>query len=900
MQPTITITLDGREVSGQPGMTVLELAEESGVDIPTLCHHPRLTSMGACRVCLVEDERNGSLVASCVAPIAPGMVINTLSDKVLESRRTIVKLMLASHPDACLVCNKGNRCQLRKIASDLDIGAVDLQRIPQLASIVEANPFMERDLSKCILCARCIRACQDLVVEGAIDYFRRGFTTVPTTLGDLPLEESECSFCGTCVALCPTGALMEKEGAYRGTAQTVVQTTCPYCGCGCSMGLEVKDNRVVRVVPGKEDTPNTGTLCIRGSYGCDFVHSPERLFTPWARRDSGLEEVSWDEALHIVASRFKRIKDEYGGDSLAVLGSSRCTNEENYLLQRLARSVLGTDNIDNGGRLYNAASRVGLGSTLGFSGTTNHLSDLEQSDLIFVVGADPGSSAPAVGYAIKRAVKQRGATLLLADPRRIGLVLFAHLWLRPTVGTDVALLNGLARVITEEGLVDEEFVGRRTDNLSAYVESLKEYTPDRVEGATGVPALEITTAGRLYARASRAAIVFGTGITQHRGGTDGVRALANLALLTGNIGRRGGGVYALQRENNGQGACDMGMLPGFLPGYHSLAEATARRQFEERWGADLPARPGLTALEIMQQAQEGNIRGMYIVGENPMVSFPDSSLIGKSLASLEFLVVQDMFLTETARQADVVLPAASFAERDGTFTSFEGTVRKVQKAIDPPGESLPDWEIVLRVAERMGAPMPYSSPQDVLDEIADCCRLPAYSSYEGVDQVDPEARSLDRAESTASRGVGRMHGGQFAEGFARFCPVEYVPPARAQREYPLTLLGGAIPEHFGTGSRSSRSPRLQRFCPEPFVEICEADARELSITAGEKVNLVSAIGRASAVVKVSGSVPEGLLFMPVSFPGTSFSGLLPIVTDPGTGAPSLKACSVRVEKEPGM
>ncbi|MHC1578198.1 MAG: molybdopterin-dependent oxidoreductase, partial [Dehalococcoidia bacterium] len=587
MQP-ITITLDGREISGYPGMTILELARESGVEIPTLCHDDHLSPTGACRVCIVENEQTGALLASCVTPIAPGMVINTHSPRVLEHRRTIIKLMLASHPDSCLVCDKGNRCQLRQIASDLGVGLVELERIPQMVGIQDVNPFIERDLSKCILCAKCIRACQELVVEGAIDYFQRGFMTVPATLNNLPLENSECTFCGTCVALCPTGALTEKDRTYGGTINTTTETTCPFCSCGCSIRLEVKNNKVVRVRPGKKDSVSHGALCVRGSYGYDFIHSPDRLLKPLIKVNGSLEESSWEEALELVATQFQRIKDKYGGDSLAVLGSSKCTNEDNYVLQRFARSVLATNNIDNGGRLYNSASRVGLGSSLSFSGSTNYLSDLEQTGLILVVGADPSVSAPVVGYAIKRAVKQRGAKLLLIDPRQTKLSLFAHLWLRPAVGTDVALVNGLSRVIIDEGLLDEEFVARRTDNFEAFAKSLGSYTLEYVEKATGIASEEMRAAARLYARADRAAIVYGTGITQYTAGADGVKALANLALLTGNIGRKGGGIYALQRENNGQGACDMGTLPNFLPGYRSVADAQARAEFEGRWGVSLP------------------------------------------------------------------------------------------------------------------------------------------------------------------------------------------------------------------------------------------------------------------------------------------------------------------------
>jgi len=886
LQP-ITITLDGREVSGYPGMTILELACESGIEIPTLCHDNNLPLTGACRVCLVENEQNGTLLASCVTPIASGMVINTHSPRVIERRKTIVKLMLASHPDSCLVCDKGNRCQLRQIASDLGIGLVELQRIPQMASIEEVNPFLERDLSKCILCAKCIRACQELVVEGAIDYFRRGFTTIPATLNNVPLENSECTFCGTCVALCPTGALTEQEKAYRGTTQTVVQTTCLFCGCGCSICLEAKDGSVVRVTPGRESSVNKGALCVRGSYGCDFIHSPDRLLKPLVKVNGNFEESPWEGTLELIANQFRRIKDEYGSDSLAILGSSKCTNEENYLLQRFARAVLGTNNIDNGGRLYNSASRVGLGSSLSFSGTTNYLSDLEQTELILVIGADPDSSAPAVSYAIKRAVKQRGVKLLLIDLQQTKLTLFAHLWLRPKVGTDVALINGLARVIIDEGLLDEEFVARRTDNFGAFEESLKKYTPKYVEETTGISAQEIRTAAQLYARASRAAIIYGTGITQHVTGTDGVRALANLALLMGNIGRKGGGVYALQRENNGQGACDMGTLPKFLPGYQSVTDAEARKKFEERWGTSLPAEAGLTALEIMEQVKKGKIKGMYIVGENPVSSFPNSRLIAEILASLDFLVVQDMFLTETAKLAKVVLPAASFAEKDGTFTNFEGRVNKVRKAIEPVGESLPDWQIIMRLADKMGYPLPFSSLQDVVNEIEEL--VPSYEAY----------AESERQDELAYGEAGRTYGSQLLKGFARFSPVEYTPQARERKsDYPFTLLTGTILYHFGTGNRSSRAWRLRKFFPQSFVEICESDARKLGVDEGEKVKVISTVGDVTAMVKITDTLPEGTLFMPVSFPETPVNALFDIVLDPETKSPSLKACRVKIEKIP--
>jgi predicted molibdopterin-dependent oxidoreductase YjgC len=464
------------------------------------------------------------------------------------------------------------------------------------------------------------------------------------------------------------------------------------------------------------------------------------------------------------------------------------------------------------------------------------------------------------------------------------------------VGTDVALINGLAKVIIDEGWLDEEFVTRSTDDFKSFGQGLEEYTAEYVEGITGVSGRQIHAAASLFAGVSQTAIVYGTGITQYVTGTDGVKALANLALLTGNVGRKRGGIYALQRENNGQGACDMGTLPMFLPGYQSVVDDQARMKFEESWGVSSPPESGLTALEMMQQAQKGKIKGMYIVGENPALSFPNSRLVTEILASVDFLVVQDMFLTETAKLANVVLPAASFAEKDGTFTNFEGRVQKVQKAIAPLGESLPDWEIILRLADKIGVPMPYSSPQQVMDEIVDTCQLATYTSYEGNGRAEPEAQNLYRAESSSHTGVGRIHGGHFPTGFARFCPVPYIPPPKSKKGYPFTLLTGGMPNHFGTGSRSSRSMRLKRFSPEAYVEICESDAKRLAITEGEKVKVISPVGEVTTTARIANTLPQRMLFMPVSYPETPVNGLFDIVLNPETKAPSLKACSVKIER----
>ncbi|MDY6892366.1 MAG: formate dehydrogenase subunit alpha [Chloroflexota bacterium] len=889
---TITITLNGKEVSGYPGTTILELARESGIEIPTLCHDPYLAPIGACRICLVEDERSGRLSASCVTPIESGMVINTQSPKVHQRRKSIIELILSSHPDSCLVCDKGNRCELRKIASDLEVGVVNLDRIPQPATIEEVNPFIERDLSKCILCAKCIRADQELVCQGAIDYIHRGFTTKPATLNDMPLENSECSFCGTCVAICPTGALMEKKQPYKGTISTIVSTTCPLCGCGCGINLEIKDNRIVRARPCRESAVNHGALCVKGSYGYDFVHSPQRLTSPLVRVNGDFEPVSWEQALNVVASELTKIKETYGADSLAVLGSSKCTNEENYLLQRFTRSVLGTNNIDNGSRLYSAANIVGLGSVVGFPGTTNRLNALEQSEVILVIGANLASSAPIVEYSVKRAVKNKEAKLLLIDPQQTSLVPFAHTWLRPKIGTDTALINGIASVIVKEGLMDEEFVTRRTDNFEALSTELANYTPEYVEEITGVTSEQIRHTARLFAEANPASIVYGSGITQHITGTDSVTAIANLMMLTGNIGLRGG-IFALQRDCNGQGACDMGALPDLLPGYQRVDNTQASNTFADSWGTTLPANPGLTAIEMIDSAREGKVKGMYIVGENPILSFPSTTLVKQALSSLTFLVVQDMFLTETAKLANVVLPTSSFAEKEGTFTNFEGLVQRVRKAIEPLHGSLPDWEIIIQLASVMGHPMPYSSLQQIMDEMHEMIPFHPGIIYRSADSAEKQRDELDRAPLRTRR----LYKGQFPSGFDRFSPVQYEPyPELSKDGYPLTLLAGSVLYHSGTGSRSSQSPRLSEFSSSAYVGIGTSDAERLGINEGDEVRVISRAGEITAIARLTTSLPENAVFMPISFPSTPVNQLFETALDPRSKTPALKSCAVKLER----
>ena len=879
---TITITLNGREVSGQSGMTVLDLAIESGLDVPTLCHDPNLAPFGACRICIVEDERSGTLMASCVTPITPGMVINTQSQRVLERRATIVELMLASHPDSCPVCDKGNCCQLRKVASDLGVGFIKLQRIPQLAAIAEVNPFIERDLSKCILCAKCIRACEDLVCEGALDYLGRGFISKPATLGDQPLENSECTFCGTCVAMCPTGAIMEREKDYHGTSATTVHTTCPYCGCGCTIALERKGDRLVRARPDTNSQVNKGTLCVRGSYGYDFVHSSERLTEPLINVNGDFQAVSWDEALSLVADNFMRIKETNGVESLAVFGSSKCTNEENYLLQRFARCILGTNNIDNGSRLYGSGS-VASWEAMGFGSNVKSISELEKSEVIIVVGTDPTSVAPQVGYAVRRAVRHKGAKLVVIDPRQTKLTFWAHLWLKPKAGTDSVLLNGITKAVIEGESFDKNHEVAKIDNFDNFAKELKSYTSENIENITGVKWKDIIQTAQLFAVANKASIVYGNGIIQQVNGTATVTALINLALLTGITDEDEGGFYKLLSENNAQGACDMGALPNYLPGYQGLDDAVIRQKFEEQWVCRLPVETGLTALEMIHAAETGSIKGMYIVGENTVSSFPNSEFVRQALGKLDFLVVQDIFLTDTARLAKVVLPAAGFAEKEGTFTNLEGRVQRVRRALNPSGNSLPDWEIILHLAKKMECSLQYSSPKDIMDEITELVPL-----YHGISYINLDTKGLYD---------GRVNYKQLFSERRRFSVVKYLPATNDEGDkFPFTLLTGSLLYHFGSGSRTSRSTRLKRFTPGAFIEINSIDAKKLAIKDGDKVKVISPVNEIITMAKVSDTVDLGTVFMPISLPANPVNSLFDIVMDEKTKTPAMNRCAVRLKK----
>ena len=891
---TITVTIDGREVSGRSGTTILELAQEMGIKIPTLCHHPQLRPFGACRICLVEDESTGRLLASCVTPIAPGMRLLTRSPTVLEMRRVIVQLMIANHPESCIVCDKGNRCQLRQLAAQLGIGRIDYDPMPSYIEITDLNPFIERDLSKCILCGKCVRADHELVVVGALEYLHRGFEARPATLLEGPLEVSECTFCGTCVSMCPTGALMEKDLSHRGTVGQRVATTCSYCGCGCSLWVHSLEGRLVQVIPREEGSANQATLCVRGHYGSDYLHHPDRLLSPLLRRDGELQSVSWDEALDEVTQRLQEISDSHGPGALAFFGSTQCTNEENYLLQKIARIGFGSPHVDNGARIHAISSVLGLREVLGIGAATNPMEDLEEAQVIFVIGAQPLESHPVASYRIKRAVRFKGAQLVYVNYVEDALGLIADPWLRIQPGTELIFILALIRILIEEGTWRKDLLGDRPKGLKALHRAVASMEPSDVEALTGLDSGTLGEVARVLSTTRRCAIVFGAGISQSPEALEKVRALTNLALLLGCLGVEGGGIYPLDRGANTQGACDMGTLPEWLPGYRPVEDANARALVGRLWSKEPPEGPGWTLCEMLDAARRGEIKALYVLGENPAAMLPREAQ--EALDRLEFLVVQDLFATETAQRAHVLLPGAGFAEKDGTYTSLERRIQLVRAAINPPGEARPDWWILAEILRRLDGGEQYNTAADVMKEIA--ALVPEYG---GVRYSRLEAEGLfwpcqdDRSPGEAILHQGNGKGLRLGE--KPMDPKGSLLPR--DPDFPWVALRGETHFHFQGGTRSGRSLRLREIFSEGEVHLHPEELAALALSEGDVVRLVSPHGTMKGVVHGAQEVPKGVAWVVPGPEGGAMGDLMGWQWDPLTKMPQLYAASVRIEREGG-
>ncbi|MFQ6122719.1 MAG: formate dehydrogenase subunit alpha, partial [Dehalococcoidales bacterium] len=791
----ITLTINGQEVKAKKGMTVLEVAKAAGIYIPTLCHHPDLEPYGGCRLCVVEIEKVRGLQPACTYPASDGMIVHTETEAVNNVRRTALELIMVNHPSECLICERrtekngctpyeiclrnvavtdrcilcpaNEHCELQKVVDYLGIHELRLSRSEGRFEVDTSHPFFDLDRNRCILCARCVRTCNEVTGCGSLDLAYRGYSMKVVTFADRPLLESFCSSCGECVAHCPVGALIPKE-THQPTGE--VKTTCPYCGVGCQMNLGIKDERVIRVSGDRDNEVNRGRLCVKGRFGvAEFIRHPERLTNPLMRQNGKLAEVTWDEALNEVASRLGR----YQPDEIAVISSAKCTNEENYVIQKLARAVLGTQNIDHCARLCHSPSVAGLVQSFGSGAMTNSISDISDAGCILAIGTNTTETHPVIGWEVRKAAR-KGAKLIVANPREIELVPDAELWLQHHPGTDVALIMGMCRVIVDEELFDSSFITERCENFEAFKESLKGFDLNFVEQTTGVPEELIVEAARMYATNSPAAILYAMGITQHSHGTDNVIAIANLAMLTGNVGKPGSGVNPLRGQNNVQGACDMGALPNVYPGYQAVSNSAIKEKFETAWDCSLPAQPGLTITEIIEAAYNEQIKAIYIMGENPVLSEPEAKHAEEALQKLEFLVVQDIFLTETAKLAHVVLPGVTFAEKDGTFTNTERRVQRVRQAIEPVGNAKPDWWITCRIAQKMGKGngFNFASPSQIMEEIAQLT-----PSYGGISYRRLEKDGLQWPCPTKDHpGTPILHTELFTRGKGQFVPLKYKPP----------------------------------------------------------------------------------------------------------------------------
>ena len=891
---TISLTVDGKQVSVPEGTTVLEAALSNGIYIPTLCYDPKLEPYGGCRMCIVEIEGMRGLPTACTTRATDSMVVRTDTEEINRVRRMTCEMLIADHPADCLTCSSNQQCELQKVAAYLGVNQLRLQKMEREPVIDDSNPFFTRDLSKCILCGRCVRLCQELRGVGAIEIAGRGYESLVTPFAGLPINESVCESCGECVDACPVGAIAPKAEVLPPTRE--VKTVCPYCGCGCGLVLGVRAGRIVRVRGDADNPVNAGSLCVKGRFGLDFVGAADRLTTPLVKRNGRLEEASWEEALDLVARKIRDIKAALGPDALAGLSSAKCTNEENYLFQKFMRAAVGTNNVDHCARLCHASTVAGLARAFGSGAMTNSIAEIEHADCIFVTGSNTTEAHPIIALRIKAAVRRHDAKLIVADPRRIDLTRFAALHMRQRSGTDVALFNAMMNVIIREGLADEDFIAERTEGFDDFRKSIVDCTPEHAAAITGVPADQIRAAARMYAAAERASIIYSMGITQHTTGTDNVLALANLAMLTGSIGRPSTGVNPLRGQNNVQGACDLGALPNVYPGYQKVDDPAIQGKFEEAWGVPLPDKPGLTVVEMMNAAHAGLIKGLFILGENPMISDPNINHVREALNRLDFLCVQDIFLSDTAELADVVLPAASFAEKDGSFTNTERRVQRVRKALDPPGQARQDWDILCDLASRMGYDMHYDDPSAIMDEIASVTPIYGGISFERIE--DGGLHWPCPAENHP--GTVYLHDGKFNRGAGKFHPTPFREAAELPDEdYPYLLTTGRLLYHFHTGTLSRRSPGLEQIAPPVPFEIHPDDAAREGITNGDLAELSTRRGTVQATAVATDRSPKGTIFMPFHFREGAANVLTNDALDPIAKIPEFKVCAVRVRRIDG-
>ena len=849
---------------------------------------------------MVEIENRGwsKLDTACSAHVSEGDVIQTKSEKVIASRRGVLDLLLSNHKTDCFSCEGNGSCKLQDYCFEYGVEKTSYEGEMTEFPIDDSNPFFTFNPNLCILCHRCVNTCNKIVGRGAIDTAERGFNSRISTPFGVPLRESSCESCGNCVAACPTGALSSKRRKnYRPwQVEKKVLTTCPHCATGCQYYLVVKDGKIVDT-EAAEGPSNKGLLCVKGRSGSfDFVHSPERLTHPLIKnKETGeFEQASWEEALDLVASKFLEIKKKYGPDSLAGFACSRSPNEDIYMMQKLVRCAFETNNVDNCARVCHSASVAGLSMTLGSGAMTNPIADITQKpDVIMLVGSNPEEAHPVVGMQIRQAV-QRGCKIIVVDPRDIDLAKHAdvHLKLRP--GTNVAFANGMMHVIIEEGLQDMKFIEERTEGYEKIKEIVKDYTPEKVGEICHIDPDDLRKAARMYAKADKAPIIYCLGVTEHSTGTEGVMSMSNMALLVGKLGREGCGVNPLRGQNNVQGACDMGALPGDFPGYQKVANPDVIAKFEKAWGKKLNPNPGLHATDVWPAAIRGEMKGLYIFGEDPIVTDPDTAHIIKALESLDFVVMNELFMTETAQYADVILPGVSYAEKEGTFTNTERRVQRVRKAVTIPGEARLDTDIFIDIMNRMGYPQPHLTAAQIMDEIASVT-----PSFGGISHARLDAGETLQwpCPSKDHPGTPILHVGKFTRGLGWFYPAEYVPSAELPDEdYPIILMTGRILYHYTTRAMTGKTPGLMEIEGKSFIEMNYKDADAIGVKTGDKVKISSRRGQIVSTARVGRKVSQGETWMPFHFPDGNANWLTNAALDKYARIPEYKVCAVKIEK----
>lgn len=902
----VSVNIDGKIIRAAEGANLLHTARENGIDIPGLCYHRKLTPTGACRLCVVKIRGQQGLVMSCTVLIKDGMEVIAFDQETEESRRHTIEYLLAEHNDE----SDGTYSdELSILAERYGLDKPENRKYRNICRTIGyekdlTSPVLGYDASKCIKCFRCIKGCEEVQGKSVLSFSDRGIHS-HIIAGSDRWNESECDGCGECVQLCPTGALVEKPNRDKinlGKIEKKVITTCPYCGVGCQMELLVQDGKIVRSNGVEGVLPNDGRLCIKGRFGYDFVHDSERLVKPLLRVDGVFREIEWDEALDIAAEKFGEIKDRYGKDALAGYSSAKCTNEENYLFQKFVRIVFGTNNLDYCTRLCHASTVTAMLRSIGDGAASNSIQDFEFTDCLFVTGNNMIETHPVTATYVK-AGKRRGQKIIVCDPKWTPLVKYADIWLQPKLGSDVALLNGMINVIINEGLANEEFIRERVmngmDAFNELKEAVNDYSPEEVEKITAVPADLIRKAARLYATAKTSIIATGMGMSQQVVGTNNVFALINMMLIAGQIGREYAGLCPPRGQNNVQGATDVGCSPIYYPGYIPIINDENRKRVAGIWNTDaeqLSGKPGLSTVEIVNAAHDGRIKGIYIMGENPMVTDPDLNHTEEAFRKLDFIVVQDIFMTETAKLAHLVLPASSFAEKNGTFVNSDRRVLRVRKAVDLPGEARTDSRIILDLAERMGYNIgAYSSESEIFDEIAKAAPIMAGINWDRIEKQGIQWPCPDKDHP----GTGTLFTERFntPDGKAKINPVRFTEQTeRPSEKFPFILNTGRILYQYHSSTMSRKSNPLNIFSNDPYVLINHSDLVKYGFRDGDKVRVWNDRGTLISTLRASSEVAQGELFMPWHYSESPVNNLTRNELDPFSKiAPfKLSACNIEL------